>query len=1787
MAKTHSIKGDLELLGIAYMGDDQSEGTTRTIELIGSETNIGLDLVLKGTGVVRVPEGYEDNISADRDLINRGYANAHLGGVSLGALVTAPGASQDGFALVYDHATTSYTLVEIATALTFENGLTEAGGTVKLGGTVSDAETNVTVDAAGVLRIRSAYATGLDEAGLEVEGVAEDNNQVRLYATGGSIRLTPTEAIVTAPGAGALKYNADYSDDYEDRTMPDVAWVSSHIGGLGVDANVMAAGASEDGYIIAWDNASSSYKLLPTTALDGSEDYWKVTGTSTVTTPTIVGSTLFTGNAADTITASTRMDVRGAGTTLASNALRVANSGNTTLFLIRDDGRIHIGANTQSLMPTSGLSTTPTLGGASFTLVGNTSTLTNGQSVFYLTSVNAPGITSGTVSYLRIGGVSASDGLVASSGTAGLTTLSLAPLYNTTGTYSGTAYGIDYNPTLSSTTGLTHVAARFTSGDVVIGHSVTTSGARLSVRGSGTTSSSSSITATNSSGTIVFWTGDDNVVRMQNIWATNSATMFSFRPGAGATGTFVGLEINPLSGYTAGSGHYQAVKILPTALMSSGNASMTTLLVAPTLNVSGTYSGGTATGIDYNPTLTSTTGLTHYAALFRSGQVGIGTAAPTTNWRLDVLSSTVSDGILRLANSSNVARMTVSARGPLSVMADDFSTSVALFNISGGFVASSGTGLTFLPVQINPTYNTTGTVASSVVRGIYYNPTLTSTTGLTHYAIQTTSGQILFANSSTDAVTASTRLDVRGVSGGIVLRLAESGNTAFWYASDNGSVVHAITKSATFTTSRIAGGLTASSGTSQVYTSILIDPTYNTTGTFTGTARGVYYNPTLTSTTGLTHIAFENTSGQIRLGGITQDDTKTQILVKDSSTNQVFWRDASTLGSGGDYWPLGTSANLSGDVIINDVGSTHYLFLGNIGSEIDYFGIYANYIEALSPSISFSQETGVPATSSGLLLDNGDITMTAGNDIIINASSGSMVYSDDASPRYTARSVVDKAYVDAAVAGAGGGITNGAAANELMKSDGTNAVASGLFSTTAGDLFLGSGLAGSQRYIYAEGSATDVSLNLLPKGNGNVYTYFPSGSYWQASVSNGASSSVGVPFKVANATLGGTAGIGVGIDFDVQAGSYVTGAKIEAVSTDVTAGSEDFEIVFKAMAAGASATEVARMSNSRFIIGPSGTYLGLTSTSGTNRDIIAQGSGTDVGIELNAKGAGRIQLTSPNGGTHDANVTSATNSTVINSLKLSRDTSGVPAAGIGVGLAFEVETGASNLETGAIIEAVTTSITGGSEAFKLVFKTMTGGLTPSARFQINGVGAIGLSGDNYGTAGQVLTSNGSGSAATWTTVSGGGITNSAAADELMKSDGTNAVASGLFSTSSGNITMGASGTVGTSRSIGVAGSETNVGISLTSKGTGDIVMTVSTSTATLSSGDFRIVTSGQIFGIGGNVYNSNRTSAITNSVETGFAINHLTSATPANGIGVSLDFGVESLSGSLEIGAKIEVVSTDVTNGSEDFNLVFKTMQNGAAASTKLTLYSYGAAVFSGTYTATGLNHAFNLSHVVNGGAAPTHATLNYNNSFTFGSNGQDYYAAFINPTITVGAFTGTKTIGIYYVASGTPSSDHYGLVIANGKTGLGVSSPSRQLHVSETNTDISSVTYAQRLSHIISSGTQAIGIGVGLEFEVHTSGTSASGTRSIGATIEAIATDVTAASEDFKLVFKTMAGGAAAAQRLQIDDSGLSIPSAAAYYLGDPATDGSWRFVRSGDDLLIQQREAGTYNTKSTISGA
>jgi hypothetical protein len=90
------------------------------------------------------------------------------------------------------------------------------------------------------------------------------------------------------------------------------------------------------------------------------------------------------------------------------------------------------------------------------------------------------------------------------------------------------------------------------------------------------------------------------------------------------------------------------------------------------------------------------------------------------------------------------------------------------------------------------------------------------------------------------------------------------------------------------------------------------------------------------------------------------------------------------------------------------------------------------------------------------------------------------------------------------------------------------------------------------------------------------------------------------------------------------------------------------------------------------------------------------------------------------------------------------------------------------------------------------------------------------------------------------------------------------------------------------------------------------------------------------------------------------------------------------------------------------------------------------------------------------------------------------------------------------------------------GNIGIGAPAPDRRFHVEQETAATNTVTYLARLTSL-SSGTPAINIGVGIEFEIETSAAN----NEVGATIEAKATAVGAAAEAVVLEAKQMAAGA------------------------------------------------------------
>jgi fibronectin-binding autotransporter adhesin len=134
--------------------------------------------------------------------------------------------------------------------------------------------------------------------------------------------------------------------------------------------------------------------------------------------------------------------------------------------------------------------------------------------------------------------------------------------------------------------------------------------------------------------------------------------------------------------------------------------------------------------------------------------------------------------------------------------------------------------------------------------------------------------------------------------------------------------------------------------------------------------------------------------------------------------------------------------------------------------------------------------------------------------------------------------------------------------------------------------------------------------------------------------------------------------------------------------------------------------------------------------------------------------------------------------------------------------------------------------------------------------------------------------------------------------------------------------------------------------------------------------------------------------AVTNNTSFPIKVRHTTSGTAANGIGAGIEFIAENAAGTNKSGMTIEAVTTDVTNTSEDFDLVVKLMEAGSAVTEKFRIASTGNVTMTGDLA-------------VNGGdITTTAATFNLINT-----NATTVNFAGAATTLEIGAATGTTNI--------------------------------------------------------------------------------------------------------------------------------------------------------------------------------
>lgn len=129
---------------------------------------------------------------------------------------------------------------------------------------------------------------------------------------------------------------------------------------------------------------------------------------------------------------------------------------------------------------------------------------------------------------------------------------------------------------------------------------------------------------------------------------------------------------------------------------------------------------------------------------------------------------------------------------------------------------------------------------------------------------------------------------------------------------------------------------------------------------------------------------------------------------------------------------------------------------------------------------------------------------------------------------------------------------------------------------------------------------------------------------------------------------------------------------------------------------------------------------------------------------------------------------------------------------------------------------------------------------------------------------------------------------------------------------------------------------------------------------------------------------------------------------------------------------------------------------------------------------------------------------------------------------VMVGAASSTDTALVRWDGTGGDALQDSGVLLDASNNMSGV----RTLLVTINDASNNTVTNPLSLTHT-TTGTPGAGIGVGLSFSVETSANNTE----LGATIEAVATDAGAGTEDFSVVLKTMTGGGYRSRDIRIQE--------------------------------------------------
>ena len=310
-----------------------------------------------------------------------------------------------------------------------------------------------------------------------------------------------------------------------------------------------------------------------------------------------------------------------------------------------------------------------------------------------------------------------------------------------------------------------------------------------------------------------------------------------------------------------------------------------------------------------------------------------------------------------------------------------------------------------------------------------------------------------------------------------------------------------------------------------------------------------------------------------------------------------------------------------------------------------------------------------------------------------------------------------------------------------------------------------------------------------------------------------------------------------------------------------------------------------------------------------------------------------------------------------------------------------------------------------------------------------------------------------------------------------------------------------------------------------------------------------------------------------NAVSRPLQVTHTVSNTPTTGIGTGIAFESATSTGVNKVGAAVDAIVTSGSLGSEDFDIAFSMMQNGAAVSEFVRFKSTGRVGINTASPNTALEVVVDDA---------TDSTVISAARFTRTSSATPLVG--IGTAIELSTETATnvnKVGGAIYTQSTSLSSgvENFALALAvmrNGVAGVEVvrvtsdlrvginnSAPAVPLQTNINDTTLNAPSVAARFSHLV-TGTPLNGIGTAIDFETETSTIA----NKIGSVISSETTSISSGLENFDLIFKTMTAGATASEKFRIGSSTIT-PSIAFSQFGAGVAPSATTYARVGSNSL------------------